>query len=368
MLKVLSLALSLAVASSGLFVSSQARAAEPENVLVTSLKGANLLKKNKILAEISPQGFHPSDGNYAKFKFAIPQEAFFYDIDYMVIIYRSDIKDPIFVRYIDGENTSNYISVIWNGKASEGNPAGFETNGYVPEGKYIVRAFAFATDENGERIQVGKKKKTFNVSAQAPAGQAGIDAALRIPIYSQDEATNYMISRMVQQAGVDINMSEPDRVEKLYRWEINNFTHVHEFPEGDPIWDLDALAAEIEAYAAQTDREVAEGRAIKVQDYTNTYLDTYQAGTCTNNAAVFKTLLNFVGIDAGMCGGNYLNRNGTKSPHNWNNAIVNGVLRIYDVDVELQNLGKVSGLYWFDKSREESNSIHEYSFEEVILF
>ncbi|MCD8077335.1 MAG: hypothetical protein LUE63_02955 [Lachnospiraceae bacterium] len=79
------------------------------------------------------------------------------------------------------------------------------------------------------------------------------------------------------------------------------------------------------------------------------------------NAAIFQILCNHVGVEAGICSGYYLNRNGTTAGHSWNCAVVNGVTYYYDVDVEIQNYGKGQGdYYWYKKTKSQSKKNHQY--------
>lgn len=326
---------------------------------------AKEIKLNNLLIEIPAAGFNPSEGNYIKIKTAIPEEFFYLDAIYSISI-KSPGGNVVYRKVFNGADVGQYISFMWDGKGTKNTKAPYNKPKYVAPGQYTVEMAAAIVLSDNSKIQIADKKQTsFVVSKNAPAGKAGVNAATKIPIYAVDDFSNYVIAMMCVKAGVNRNMSEDEKVKKIYQWEVRNFKHAHNFAENKVLWDEKALAKEIQAFAIRTDKEVAEGKAIKVvYDVWPGPLST-QSGVCDDNAAAFKDMLLQVAVDAGICSGYYLNRNGTASGHSWNNASVNGVMKYYDVDVEIQNVGKTDGWYWFNKTRAQSNENHEYHYEEI---
>lgn len=129
-------------------------------------------------------------------------------------------------------------------------------------------------------------------------------------------------------------------------------------------YNLASSRKKIDAYKKTTDALYKNGSLIYNYDQAliqRKWCMERRIGVCTDQAAIFKILCNHAGIQAGICSGYYLNRNGTKAPHAWNYAVVGGRTYYYDVDVEIQNYGKGQGdYYWYQKTRSEANRTHKF--------
>lgn len=311
---------------------------------------------------IGKKGFNPSKDNYLRIKSYI-------DTGYEVADVRLRIynKKGKFVFEKTFENTTGgFLDCQWNGKASKNNEAGVARR-YVKKGTYTVEVCAIPLDPN---MPISMRKYVFKINKKAPAGQAGIAAAKTLPILTGDAEVDYMAEQICKAAGVKSSQSDAEKVRLIYHWMTLNQKHEHYYEGGNfkKHYKLSKAATKkkIAAYKKKTDKKCKNGKLIYNHDYDmirREWCMERRIGVCTDHAAIFKILCNHVGIEADIHGGYYLNRNGTKAGHDWNSAIIDGVTYYYDVDVEIQNLGKGQGdYYWFQKTRQEAEKTHEFHY------
>ena len=262
----------------------------------------------------------------------------------------------------------------WNGKASKGNSAKLTSGKYVPKGTYKAEICVYAAASApgaktaASRLPKSTKKKAFTVTSKGTAGSAALKSALgTVVVYTGYTDIDYMAEKMVKAAGVKLSMSDDDKVEKLYHYMTKNFRHIKSANYGDSYkvyYDLDKLKTQISRYDTSLYKKWAKGEIVfdnRLAGYSTAWNMQRRVGVCTDNATVFKILLAHVGVQAGLCEGYYLNRNGTRSGHTWNWVIVNGTKYYYDVDVEIINYGNGQGdYYWYKKTLSESKNTHEY--------
>ncbi|MCD8021273.1 MAG: hypothetical protein LUF92_17370 [Clostridiales bacterium] len=309
-----------------------------------------------LVISVSSKGFKPSKGNYLRIKAVV-----------------ADSQSPVTVRlriynskgkYVYQKSYKNvyggFIDLKWNGKASKNNTAGLKAKKYVGKGKYKVEIYVYSGDS------YGKKTKSFKVSSSAASGTKGLAAAKTVPILSGYAEVDYLAEVACKSAGIKSSMSDDEKVRRIYHWMTKNYKHVHydERSGYKAKYNLTKLKKKIAAYKTKTDKKYAKGKLIYNYSSTAYYELTnmvYRYGVCDDHAAIFKILCNHAGVEAGVCTGYYLNRNGTKASHAWNYAIVNGKTYYYDVDVEIQNYGKGQGdYYWYKKTKAQAKKTHEF--------
>lgn len=213
--------------------------------------------------------------------------------------------------------------------------------------------------------RVWKKKLMLIVSCvmlcAAAAGAKDVRAAVK-PIYTGDKYVDYIAEKMIKSAGVKSGMSDDKKVKKIYHYMTTHFKHRHYYHSRNKYKVYYKLMPKkkFNAYKKKTDALKKKGKIS--YNYKNTdelWCMQRRIGDCTDHAAIFKILCNHVGVKAETCRGQYRNRNGKRSPHSWNYAVVNGKKYYYDVDVEIQNYGGGQGdYYWYKKTLSEAKRNH----------
>ncbi len=302
---------------------------------------------------VSSKGFHPSSGNYLRIKAVIPDS----NVSVRIRVYNSKGKYVFSKKVNPDEN--GFVDYQWNGKASKKNQAGAASGKYVKSGTYKVEVCA--SYKYGSKTWSGTKSKKVKVSSKAASGSKGLSAAKTIPILTGDAETDYLAEQACKKAGVTSKMSDDEKVKKIYHWMTKNFTHGFISGSSKKYYSLSKLSSKVKSYKKKMDKQYASGSVIYNYAWPVTDYLVYRRGVCDNQAAVFKVLCNHVGVEAGICGGYYLNRSGSKSSHAWNYAIVDGKTYYYDVDVEIQNYGKGQGdYYWYKKTKSQAKKNHQF--------
>lgn len=334
-------------------------------------------KVTNLVISVGSNGFHPSKYNYLRIKSDIPYSSNGAVTARLRIynsagkyVYQKTVSGIEYDIYdmLNGYSSGGYLyDLTWNGKPNKGNEAGLSTSEYVKSGTYKAEMTVWYTGKS--KSVCSKKTRSFKVSSLGKTGAAGVAEAKTAPILTGDAQIDYMAERMIKSAGVTSTMSDDTKVKTIYHWMTRYFKHKHydEMSSTDKeYYDLTALKDKIAAYKATNDSLVASGKMVysfygagEVSNMVHRY------GVCSDNSAVFKILLNHVGVEAGICEGYYLNRNGTAVGHTWAFALVNGKHYYYDIDVEIQNYGKGQGdYYWYKKTKTEALKTHEFYYEE----
>lgn len=305
------------------------------------------------------KGFHPSKGNYLVIRSYIRMEEGTADL--CLKIYN---KKGNFVFQKKFKNrTGGSFSYRWKGKPSKKNAAGVSAKKYVRQGTYTVELSVLS---KADQLPTAQKTCRLKISKKAPAGKAGLMEAAGIPILTGDPEVDYMAEQICKSAKVDKTQNQSEKVKRIYHWMTVNQKHVHYYEGGTfkKYYNLASSRKKIDAYKKTTDALYKNGSLIYNYDQAliqRKWCMERRIGVCTDQAAIFKILCNHAGIQAGICSGYYLNRNGTKAPHAWNYAVVGGRTYYYDVDVEIQNYGKGQGdYYWYQKTRSEANRTHKF--------
>ena len=248
-----------------------------------------------------------------------------------------------------------YIEYKWNGKPGKKNKAKASYKKYAKKGKYTIEVCVSPQDPS---LPVSTKSISFKITSQ--------DNIKGIPMLTGDAEVDYMAEQICKEAKIKDSLSDDEKVKRIYHWMTVNQKHVHYNGSGayQTYFNLASSKKKIKAYRKKTDNLMASGELTYSYDYDmirRKWCMERRLGVCTDNAAIFKILCNHVGVEAGICSGYYLNRNGTKPPHSWNYAVVGGVTYYYDVDVEIQNYGKGQGdYYWYRKTRAEAERTHKF--------
>lgn len=248
------------------------------------------------------------------------------------------------------------IEYKWNGKPGKKNEAKVSNKKYAKKGKYTLELCVIPQDGG---LPVSRKTSAFKIVSKN-AGTAGA------PILTGDPEVDYMAEQICKAAKIKESLSEDEKVRLIYHWMTVNQKHVHYYEGGSfkKYYKLASSKKKINTYRKKTDKLSEQGEL--VYNYNNDLIRRKwcmerRIGVCTDHAAIFQILCNHVGVEAGVCSGYYLNRNGTKPPHSWNYAVIGGVTYYYDVDVEIQNYKKGQGdYYWYKKTRAEANRTHQF--------
>lgn len=321
---------------------------------------AQSAKMQSLVAVMPKAGFHPSSGNYILIKASTLADVSNQSIRFRVVNSKGKY---IFQKTVCGLENNAYTSVKWDGKAIKNNTAGLKTGTYIKPGTYQIQALLYYTNSKGNK-SYSKKIISLKVSNSAPSGKSALGKVVSIPMLTGDKNIDYVAEQMVKAAGVTSAMTQDQKVKKIYHWITVNFHHVHYNYAIDTYkryYNVTNLASKINAYRTTCNKKIANGTMI--YNYYSPYLIIWnmerKIGVCTDHARVFKIMCNHVGVEAEVCSGKYINRNGTTPPHSWNSAVINGTTYYYDVDVELQNYGKGQGdYYWYKKTRKEAEKTH----------
>lgn len=336
----------------------------PQNVKADE---GNMIKSLSV--SVGKKGFHPSKGNYLRIKTYVDTtytEPYFGNMVYgtadIWIRIRNKKGQCVFTKsYRD--STGGYIDYKWNGKPGKKNEAGLSAGSYVKNGTYTVEVSVIPSADD---TAVSEKSCSFQVSSKAASGANGLSEAKTVPILTGNDRVDYMAEQICRDAKVKTSLSESEKVRRIYHWMTVHQKHVHYYEGGSfkKYYKLFSSKKKIKEYKASCGRLLEAGKLIYNNDYrliNQAWCMERRIGVCSDHAAIFKILCNHVGIEAGICSGYYLNRNGTKPPHSWNYAIVDGVTWYYDVDVEIQNYQKGQGdYYWYQKTKKQAKATHQF--------
>lgn len=323
---------------------------------------AQAAAKTQSLAVVTNKnGFRPSSGNFASIKVSVTSSGTSAKLRVRVVNSKGQY---LFQKNYSNITKNTYYDIHWDGKAIQGNQAGLRAGQYPGTGNYRVEALTYYT--TGNTKVYSKRTAVLPIKYTAPGGISGRSNLNYLPMLTGDKYVDYLAEVMCNAAGVKASMSQDEKVRRIYHWMTYNFKHVHYSLSGSytKYYDLNSLTGKVGYYRNAINQKIIDGTVIfNFYKYSNiSWNMERRIGQCNNHAAVFKILCNHVGIEAGVSKGYYLNRNGTRMGHYWNYAVVNGVTYYYDVDVEIQNLGKGQGdYYWYKKVRTEAEKTHLFT-------
>ena len=327
------------------------------------------LSVDNLYLTVNSGGFHPGSGGYMPIQVNLSAETWnlWGSLELRLRILNS--KGNYVFQKTYQANSGGYLRFRWDGKASKKNTAGVKAGAYVPDGKYKVEAYYFYKKAGSETFAKKLKpvtvRKSFTVSSKAPSGTSGIAKAKELPIYTGNSTIDYLADCMIKEAGITSSTSADEKVKKIYHYMTTHFKHIHYDSEEKRTvyYNTAKLASKIKKYEKSSLKSYKEKKILYSYDvgYALEEHMTTRSGVCNDHADIFALLCRHVGIDAGICSGYYLNRNGTRAGHSWNYAVVNGVTWYYDIDVEIQNYGKGQGdYYWYKKTRAQANQTHDF--------
>ena len=356
------------------------------DIFPTISKPVMEIEKIKILT--TKKGFHPSKNNYAtiyicnhitNFDELTYHDLFLYtqlrvinSEGKCVFKQKFDVTNAIQYENIDwstgSADTSNATALLrdicdihWDGKASAKNEAGLKKDSYVPDGNYTIEATSIVTVDK-ITLKSESVTTTLRVNRSAPKGYNGQKKSSRIPIYTGDPEVDYLAEKMCKAAGVTLNMSDDKKIKKIYQYMVKKFKHTKTYKKKKKYYNVKKLSSKIKKFKATSDKKYAEGKILysylPIVNEQNAMV--YRGGVCDDNAAIFMILCNHVGVVSYRCGGYYVNSNGSRFPHAWNLAVVNGKIYYYDVDVEIQNYKKGQKSYhWYKKTYKQHRKNHD---------
>ena len=317
---------------------------------------------SNLLTSASSKGFKPSNKNYILIRSNVyVEEPAGGQIDLRVRVLNKN-KKYVFQGIMEDLSSGGCLNYSWNGKATKKNEAKVAANRYVKQGNYQVEVSLVFTSDDG-REKIVSKRSSLKVKNTAPSGEKGLAKAKKIIQYTGTASIDYMAEQMLKDAGVKASMSDDAKVKKIYNYMTKNFKH-DTGQTKKTYYNLTKLQKKIETYGKKAEKKLNNGKLVYnfYGSYAIQRTMVQKSGVCDYHAAVFKVLLNHVGIEAGVVGGYYKNRSGSLSPHAWNYAIVNGKTYYYDVDIEIQNYKKGQGdYYWYKKTYKQATSNHVFS-------
>lgn len=323
------------------------------------------MKIDSLLLSTGSKGFHPSKGNYVMIRAGITMDSLNMTGNCKLRLRILNSAGKYVFQKTYTISSGGALQYSWDGKASRKNQAGVKNGAYVKNGTYQAEvSLLYAGDSTYSKIPAVTRKKKLKISSKAPSGTKGLAAAKTPLLFTGTAETDYIAEQMIQAAGIRSSMSDDEKVRRIYHYMTTNFKHVHySWSENYKVYyNISKLKSKIRTYQKKTNKLYADGQVF----YTNTYGGMYwnmarKMGVCDDHAAIFALLCNHVGIEAGTCHGYYKNRNGSLAPHAWNYAVVGGTTWYYDVDVEIQNLGKGQGdYYWYKKTKAQALQTHQF--------
>ena len=312
------------------------------------------------------QGFHPSSKNYLpiQVQYKITDNGFggMYRMRLRIL---NEEGRYVFQKLWNISGTG-YLRYRWNGKASAKNQAGLASGSVIGDGTYQVQlTIRYQAKGAGTWKSGASAVRIFEVTRQAPSGSAGLAASEEIPVFTGNKYIDYIAEQMVQEAEITDDMTADEKVEKIYHYMTTHFHHVH-YSKSESYkiyYSTTKRRSKINAYRKETTARYKAGELL--YDYTGSRIlwnMKRRIGVCTDHALVFQILCRHVGVDAGVCRGYYLNRDGSTPTHSWNYAVVDGIKYYYDVDVEIQNYGKGQGdYYWYKKTLTQAKETHLFT-------
>ncbi len=348
----------------------------PSHAFASGLQSTTVKKGSTdisgMVVSIGEKGFNPSEDNYLRIKANVSMKNKKTQLRLRILNTKGEcvFYENFSSLKVGSGNEDHFFDYRWDGKADKENDAGLTAGEYVPNGKYRIELLAYYYV--GKQLYGTRKYLSIRVSDNAATGEAGVGEAFTVPVFTGFAGVDYLAQIFIKEAGVEDAMSDDEKVQRIYHWMTMNFKHVHsgsryKYPL---LHDLDAVKTQVDYYKKKCDKYVEDG--VRIYSYECARCEdrmTHHYGVCTDHAAIFKLLLNHVGVEAGICRGYYIYRNGSRTGHYWNYAIVDGVKYYYDVDVEIQNYGKGQGdYYWYKDTRAETLKRHSFIQEEWYLY
>ena len=188
-----------------------------------------------------------------------------------------------------------------------------------------------------------------------PANAAVTNVADHKPIYIGDAAVDYGAELILSEIPTD-GLSDMEKIRAVYDWVIRNCKR--EGTASTVYYSTSACSAQISAYAAKMDAAVSSGAAtcrtelatelctasVSASDarldsnwmlaYMAEYMMTYRIGDCLHYSALLAVLLNHLGFDCRIIGGDYINSDGSLAMHKWNCVLVDGDYYWLDVRMD----------------------------------
>ncbi|MBE6935808.1 MAG: hypothetical protein E7458_04830 [Ruminococcaceae bacterium] len=225
-----------------------------------------------------------------------------------------------FEQEISGKNVYTFF---WDAKPAIGNAAGYSGFDYAPAGVYLVKAVC----GNAETMA----SFTLSNEPTRPTEPKGL------PNYTGDHEVDYMVSRVLEEAGVYSDMTKMEKMRAIYSWVQGNcYRNGEDHP---PFVDPELHADAIALMAQQSDYHYEVGD-ISYDAYDNLYTENARkilmtrVGTCLEFSALVQVMLAQVGIECWIVGGYFHNSDGTSVIHKWNYVRINDTFYWSDVRID----------------------------------
>lgn len=218
--------------------------------------------------------------------------------------------------------TRNVHTFIWDARPAYGNPAGYDSTSFVPDGRYQIEAVC-----GGESRSVSVSIAPYEMPAQPEQG---------IPNYTGDHEVDFMVEQIL--ATIPMNgLSTLEKIQAIYAWVQGNC-----YRNGDahePFIDAMVYAADINRAGEYFDALHAQGE-INYDVWDNLY--TYNAkkilatrvGTCLEFSALFQVMIAHIGVECWLGGGYFHNSDGSSVIHKWNYLRIDDTYYWSDVRID----------------------------------
>lgn len=306
-------------------------------------------------------GFSPSKMNRVYFNTVSNSQS---DIPVDIVLSVFNSKNQLVYTKSKKNSNKNLNTFLWDAKPSKNNKAKLKTDNYVPKGTYkyvIAMSYKYGTLKREE-----KKEGNIKITSSKNSSKYGMDQKKMIPILTGIDTVDYMAESICNSIIKD-NMSNEEKIKAIYTWIVKNYNHIESDADAKrkEHFNLSKVEKKIEALKEKNDALEKQGKVVyepidyagyDVRQLAHDILQ-YREGNCIQIAIAFKILANHLGFESELVSGLYLNRNGTKAGHTWNNIRLNGSYYWIDVDVELKvwkraGKGKIQYYYYLKKYKE----------------
>jgi len=202
--------------------------------------------------------------------------------------------------------------------------------------------------------------------------------------YWQAVGTDYMADEILASLQLD-GLSDTQKIRKVYDWVIQNCSR--DFSGSNKIYlNYGKMESEIAGYANKLRQAYQNGQAavyncgpllVNGQQVWDTsvdnasyisefgeYMALYREGNCAHFASLFAVMMNHLGYETHVIGGEFINSNGTKVEHKWNYALIDGKYYYFDTRMDNANYvrtGKLNHSYFMVSDENAWAKKHEWN-------
>ena len=203
-----------------------------------------------------------------------------------------------------------------------------------------------------------------------------------IPILIGYADADYMAEQVLSEIPIPTGGSDWAIIQSVYDWVIRNCSR--DSWNGITYFDESTLYDQATIYANDTNARIAAGQAVIRPTLTSNYsvgtwdasydsnyyiavfayeMMMYRTGNCAHYSALLALLLNHLGYDCRLIGGEFINGDGSKVEHKWNYVLVDG--QYYWLDVRMDHAiyartGVITHEYFMVSSTSEWSEDHTW--------